>query len=130
MTPATPQRSSRDAVAGPFYTAAKVRELLGGVSQQTIDARVARHTLFALTTADGVRVFPTFQFDARDVPLVGLAELLDVLASSVDEWMLASWVSQPNPELGGQSPIGWLRTRPGDPRLLVVARSAAAAWEQ
>jgi len=95
---------------GPFYGADQVATILGGVSRQAIADRGAKRTLLELKTADGMIVYPTFQFDDRNQVLPGLAEILQVFHdSAVDDWTLAGWLVAPSQALRGESVIEWLR---------------------
>ncbi len=111
---------------GPFYSTSKVTKLLGGVSRQAIADRRKRGTLLGLRTADGVWVYPAFQFDDHHVVLNGLPEMLRILRTSeVDEWTLASWLTSPMRSLGDRSPIDWLRRGEDREILLTLVRDAA-----
>jgi hypothetical protein len=59
-----PTPSQWNCLVGPFYTSAEVAWLLGGVSRQALADRRQRRTILATKTADGVFVYPTFQFGA------------------------------------------------------------------
>jgi hypothetical protein len=128
MVATIPQPSPWAKVLGPVYTTTGVRALLGGITRQAVDDRINRGTLFSLTTADRRRVFPAFQFDERNEPVDGLAELLAPLRPAADEWMIASWLTQPAAELDRRSPIAWLRERRDANRLEAFARSTASRW--
>ncbi len=90
---------------GPFYDSDGVRHLLGGVSKQAVSDRVHRHRLLALRTGSRQLVYPTFQFDGRAV-VKGLADVLTIVApDDVEAWYTASWLTSPDPALGGLSPM-------------------------
>ena len=128
MVATIPQPSPWAKVVGPVYTTGGVRALLGGITRQAVDDRINRGTLFALTTADRRRVFPAFQFDDRNEPLDGLVEVIAPLRPLADEWMIASWLTQPAGELDGRSPVVWLRERREPGRLDAFARSTGSRW--
>jgi hypothetical protein len=115
-------------VLGPVYTTGGVRALLGGITRQAVEDRINRGTLFALTTADRRRVFPVFQFDERNEPLDGLAETVASLRPHADEWMIASWLTQPADELNRRSPTAWLREGRDRDRLEAFTRATASRW--
>lgn len=116
---------------GPFYSTRKVAKLLGGISRQAIADRRKRGTLLGLRTADGVWVYPEFQFDDHHAVLSGLAEILKILRpSGVDEWTLASWLTSPMRPLEGRSPIDWLRRGEDRETLLTLVRDAARRFSQ
>jgi hypothetical protein len=129
MLAAVPDTSAWSEALGPVYRTPQVRKLLGGVSRQALEDRVRRHTLLGLRTADGVIVYPKFQFDERHAVLGGLADVLRVLrASGVDDWTLAGWLVARRDGLGGRSPVEWLRAGEDLETLLAVARDAAARF--
>ena len=98
-----------DAV-GPFYDTAGVMTLLGGVSKQAVNDRVRRHRLLALRTGSGRLVYPVAQFDDERV-VDGLGEVLDVLVpDDTEAWMVASWLTTPDPDLADRTPLEALRT--------------------
>lgn len=95
---------------GPFYDSAGVRQLLGQITKQAVSDRVQRHRLLALRTGSGRLVYPTFQFNGRDVTN-GLPEVLGIVApDNVEAWYTASWLTTPDPALGGRSPIVALKS--------------------
>ncbi len=98
-----------DAV-GPFYDTVGVMTLLGGVSKQAVNDRVRRHRLLALRTGSGRLVYPVAQFDGERV-VDGLSDVLDVLVpDDTEAWMVASWLTTPDPELAGHTPLEALRS--------------------
>ena len=128
MVATIPQPSPWAKVLGPVYTTGGVRALLGDITRQAVDDRVNRGTLFALTTADRHRVFPAFQFDEKSEPLDGLAEVVTMLRPLADEWMVASFLTQPAGELDGRSPVVWLRDGRDRERLESFTRAIASRW--
>lgn len=127
MVAAVPVPSRWDELLGPFYGTEQVAKLLGGVTRQAVAERRKRRTFLALTTADGVLVYPAFQFE-RDRVLPGLAKVLQCFGDGAEEWTLAGWLVSPSRSLGGRSPVEWLRDgREQDP-LLALAREAAGRF--
>lgn len=114
-----------DAV-GPFYDTEAVMSLLGGVSKQAVNDRVRRHRLLALRTGSGRLVYPAAQFHDEQV-VNGLGEVLDVLVpDNTEAWMVASWLSTPDPELGNRAPFEALRAGAVDD-VMGAARELAGA---
>lgn len=110
MVDVVPEPSRWDDLLGPFYTTGQVGKLLGGISRQAVADRRDRRTLLGLKTADGVIVYPTFQFGERNEVLTGLAEVLQRFRDShVDDWTLAGWLVSPSRTLEGRSAVEWLR---------------------
>jgi hypothetical protein len=130
MIATIPQPSPWAKLVGPVYTTQGLRALLGGVSRQAIDDRIARGTLLCLTTADNRRVFPVFQFDAHNQQLAGLSEMLAQLRPVADEWTIASWLTHPQASLERKSPIVWLREGLDRAPLDALVRRTAARWAQ
>ncbi|MFL6200443.1 MAG: hypothetical protein ACJ76J_14795 [Thermoanaerobaculia bacterium] len=124
-----------DDLLGPFYTTAKVSEILGGVSRQAIADRRERHTLLALKTSDGTLVYPTFQFGDHSEILAGLPEILQCFRAKrgdnrVDDWTLAGWLVSKLRPLEGRSPVEWLRLGRDPEPVLVLAREAARRYSE
>lgn len=111
---------------GPFYDTEGVMSLLGGVSKQAVNDRVRRHRLLALRTGSGRLVYPAAQFhDERVVD--GLGAVLDVLMpDNTEAWMVASWLTTPDPDLGGDAPVEALR-RGATHDVMRAARELASA---
>jgi len=126
MLEVVPSLSRWDELLGPFYSAGQVAKILGGVSRQALADRRERRTILGLKTADGVVVYPTFQFDEGHRVLRGLAEILQAFrGSGVDDWTLAGWLVSPLQPLRGQSVIQWLRAGGSLDTVLTLARDAA-----
>lgn len=126
MLQTLPLPSHWDRVLGPFYGTSQVGKILGGISRQAIADRRERRTLLGLKTADGVVVYPTFQFDENNRVLPGLAEILQLFRDSeVDDWTLAGWLVSPLTSLKGQSVIQWLRAGGKLEPVLLLARERA-----
>lgn len=125
-----PQASPWVEVVGSVYTTQGLRRLLGGVSRQAIDDRIARGTLLCLTTVDHHRVFPASQFDAHNRQLPGLAEILGQLRPVADDWTVAAWLACPHPSLAGRSPLAWLREGLDRAPLDALVRQTTSRWER
>jgi hypothetical protein len=131
MVEVVPEPSRWDDLLGPFYTTAKVAEILGGVSRQAIADRRERRTLLALKTADGTLVYPTFQFGEHNEVLTGLPEVLQRFhGSGVDDWTLAGWLVSPSRTLDGRSVVEWLRLGRDPEPVLRLARDAARRFSR
>jgi len=112
---------------GPVYTSAGLQEWLG-ISRQAISQHVRGRRILRLTTADGVSVFPSFQFGANGDRLPYLREVLDALAQGIDDpWTWAVWLNTP----GSQGLTHAENLRRGDPTaVLEQAREDAANWSR
>jgi hypothetical protein len=131
MLRAVPTVSRWNDLLGPFYSASQVAKICGGISRQALADRRERRTILGLKTADGVIVYPTFQFDEKNRVLSGLSEVLQCFRDAdVDDWTLAGWLVSPSRSLGGRSAVDWLRLgRELDP-VLVLARDAARRFSE
>lgn len=131
MLAAVPAPSRWDELLGPFYDTRTVARLLGGVSRQAVADRRERRTLLGPKTADGVLVYPAFQFDEHNEVLAGLGPILQCFDPDVvDDWTVAGWLVAKRRSLGGETAIDWLRAG-GDPEaVLVLARDAARRFAQ
>jgi hypothetical protein len=117
-------------VIGPCYDAHQMRIILAVNPTELVDL-VTHGKLFALQTADGRSVFPTFQFGGTE-PLSGFAEVLGAIdPEGIDGWSLASFlVGKGSDEIGGMSIVEWLAGG-GDPTVAVaLARKRSAQWMQ
>ncbi|MGU3411487.1 hypothetical protein ACLBWP_15370 [Microbacterium sp. M1A1_1b] len=99
---------------GPFYDTAGLRDWFQ-ISSETVDAQVRSGELLAVVTADGFRLFPTFQIDGGGQPLPRLSEVLAGLdPAHVDPWGDAVWLNAPSDDLDGLAPAAALRTERAD----------------
>lgn len=99
-------RHRRELLAGAL-SASEVAQLLG-TTRQTPHDRVAAGTMLAVRDQGALR-FPAWQFDPQG-PHGVVAGLADVLrAFHVSPMSQASWLTRPNPHLGGVTPMAALR---------------------
>lgn len=119
-----PLPSPWDDLVGPFLRSSGVEARLG-ITRQAVAARAARRSLLRVITADGVHLYPAWQFGGGHL-LAGLGEVLPLFPEeAVDGWTLAGWLRTRDPELG-EAPLEALRR--GDlGRALAAARAASAA---
>jgi hypothetical protein len=118
-----------DAALGPFYSAGQAARIYGGTS--SLEGSRKHRVVLGLTTADGIVVYPVFQFDEQSRVLGGLPEVLECFpAGYVDDWALAGWLVSPLRGLDGLSVIQWLRDGRDLAPVLVLARDAAHRFAQ
>lgn len=131
MLATVPAPSDWDDLLGPFYSTSRVAKLLGDVSRQAVAERRERRTLLGLRTEDGSYVYPTFQFDAHNDVLSGLAEVLQCFdPKDVDEWTVAGWLVAPQRSLRGRSVIDALPSNEIRQDVVDLARAQAARFAQ
>lgn len=91
---------------GPCYGEETVVQLLGPGSEPLLATEPG---VLALTTGSGQVVYPAFQFGVRGL-VDGFGEILAILRQAhVSLWTSASWLTSPDAELGGLTPIDALR---------------------
>ena len=115
---------------GPFWSSAKVRSELGVRTRQALDSRIASGSLLAVRTADGRLLFPISQFERRG-GRVGVRDGLRPLLSTLrgqDGWSVALLIVTSAPELGGQTPLEWVRSESDPERLALFAEQVRREW--
>lgn len=115
---------------GAFYTTDRVRKVLGGISRQAVSERVKNDRLLRVTTADGVVLFPAFQF-ANGAVVPGLQKLLKVLlGTGADGWVVAYWLTARLAQLGETTALDVLASGDTDriAELEKLAADDASGW--
>lgn len=114
---------------GPFYNLAGAAELLG-VPPADAEKQGEARDLLMVSTDDGGLLFPVWQFTGRHLHsrvAKALAVFRDLQGSP---WLVVQWATAPNPQLGGATPVEWLRgNHPLEP-VLEDARTYAARWSR
>jgi hypothetical protein len=119
-----PLPSQWNDLVGPFTRSEGVQARLG-ISRQAVAAKATRRRLLRMLSADGVHLYPLWQFDGNGV-IAGLPEVLALFPEdAVDGWTLAGWLRTPEPELG-EAPYDAL-VRGDVTGVMSVARTAARA---
>jgi len=115
------------AIIGPVYSSSGLQKWLQ-ISRQAVSQQVLNGRILRLTTADGVSVFPAFQFDDTGERLPGLGQVLDALAAGIDDpWTWAAWLNTPD-ETGRTQAA---KLRQGElTAVCEQAQEAAAAWSR
>lgn len=116
-----------DELLGPFVTSEAARKRLG-ISRQALHQRVARGRLLQVVTADGVHLYPLFQFDGREIRR-GLGDVLAQFRDvDIDPWTIAAWLRSPEALLDGATPLDCLAERTED--VITAARDLAQHWRR
>lgn len=115
MLASVPGANVLDDRVGPFYDTAGLKAWFG-ISKQALDQQARAGHVLCLLSADGFRLYPSFQFDDRGARLPRLNEVLAGLdPEQEDPWGDAAWLNAPADELDGLTPAQALRTeRTGD----------------
>lgn len=81
-----------------------------GLSRQALSQAVESGRVLRLTTQAGKTCYPAFQLDESGRVLTGLRPVLAAFAGRVrSPWTAASWLTSPQPELDGATPVDFLR---------------------
>lgn len=109
------------AVAGPFWTEEKVRK---GVLS------VRSWAILAVTTADGDRIYPAWQFRRATGGYEVWPDLIRAFWAlrRHDPWAVAVILRTPAPELDGVTPVEWVRAGRPTEALLRFAEIVAREW--
>ena len=128
MATLIPRLSTWSAEIGPFYDAKGVA-LIAGLDSAAIPDLVDESQILELTTSDGVKVYPSFQFTADGRVVGGLPQILFEFNDDVDAWMVASWLVSPMDQLDG-TPMGAISSEDDFDRVLALAKETAARWSR
>ena len=118
---------ARTAQVGPIYSAEQVIEV---EAQRVVEDDLHTDiTLLRLEMPDGTLGFPAWQFEEAVRPGVR-AVVAELLAVVVTPWMIANWLTEPQPAMGGRTPLAALRDDADVDRVVTAARQATHAWSQ
>ena len=126
--PLTP--SPLEDLTGPFYDTGSLRKWLG-VTRQALDSRARHGSILALTTGDGTRAYPAWQWRSDKSTIPHLGEVLSLLlAGARDPWTAALWMTSPIDWGDGEEVSAWQWLDAGrDPApVLGEARADSARW--
>lgn len=126
--PLTP--SPLEELTGPFYDTPSLRKWLD-VTRQALDSRARHGSILALTTGDGTRVYPAWQWRTDKSTVPHLGEVLPpLLAGSHDPWTVALWMTAPVDWGDGHEVPAWkwLDDDRDPTPVLEEARADSARW--
>ncbi len=111
---------------GPMFDAEQAKTVLGVSSRQAVSDLAKRGRLLALGAAGGRKRYPAFQFGKDGRPYGDLVPILALFAAVVETpYTIASWLVSPNPLLGNEAPVAWMRSGRDSARLREAAHRAA-----
>jgi hypothetical protein len=111
-------------LVGPYYDASGAAARLGCPAEDLAE-RVTAGNLLCVVTADGVPLYPAFQFAPDGTVRPDLAKALRALTGH-NAWSVAVWLRTLNDNLDGRSPDRWLAAG-GDPEWVRVLAGRWAA---
>lgn len=114
---------------GPFHDTEGVARLLG-ISEQSLQDRIAARTLVACRLECGRWVFPTWQFTDTDVVHLEIVRVWTMLADASDEWTAALWMQGTQDRLGGASATEWLTADQSVAPVLSAASEDIRRWAE
>jgi hypothetical protein len=94
--------------SGGAFDLDQVRRLLGGVSRQRVERRVAEGSLLAVPGPSNRRRYPAVQFGDAGEIVDGLKDVQDALGFD-SPWAVLNFLVNPNDALAGDPPIALLR---------------------
>jgi hypothetical protein len=94
--------------SGGSYSLEQVRELMHGVSRQSIDKRVREGSLLAVPGPSNKRYYPAAQFTAAGTVVNGLRAVQKALPTA-NSWTVLNFLIHPDPRLNGRRPIDLLK---------------------
>ena len=106
MVAAIPMASPFDLEFGPYYTTANLAKFIGR-SKQSILETAKQNKIIWFTTADGHRVYPSFQFGPKGALLADLPALTAILSKHLSAATIALWLVTEHHSLGG-TPAEWM----------------------
>jgi hypothetical protein len=95
-------------VSGGSYSLDQVRQLMHGVSRQSIDKRVREGSLLAVPGPSNKRHYPAVQFNEDGSVVNGLQAVQQALPTT-NSWSVLNFLIRPDDRLGGRRPIDLLR---------------------
>jgi hypothetical protein len=125
MLASIPGANVLDDRVGPFYDTAGLKAWFG-ISKQSLDQQARAGHVLCLLSADGFRLYPSFQFDNRGARLPRLNEVLAGLDPEQDDpWGDAVWLNAPADELDELTPAQALRTERADDVVRLAEQAGA-----
>lgn len=86
--------------------------------------------MLAVVSADGLPLYPAFQFDAAGKPLPHLREVLALLDPALtDPWGDAVWLNAPGDDLDGTSPAAALRAGRAEDVIRLAGQAGSFRFE-
>jgi hypothetical protein len=126
-----PERSEVADRLAPLWSAERTRRALG-ISRSALGDRRKSGSVLALRTSDGAFFYPVSQFERRGGKIQvkpGLRSFLMRLRDH-DPWTVALILHAQAPELGGSTPLAWIRQSRDQATLEDYADTLHAEWSR
>ena len=121
VTSAIPYIDPNNIDAGPFYTTSSLTKWLK-VTRQYVFELTRQRRIISLTTNEGHRIYPAFQFGTKGSLIPDLPAVVRELDFYVEPATLALWFVTPQLMLGGMTPIEWLHAGKDHMQVVRTAR--------
>lgn len=125
-------RSELADLLAPLWSAKRTQEALGGLSRATMHDRRKTGSVLGVKTTDGAIFYPVAQFEAHGGKVrvkPGLRPFLMALRER-DPWTVAVLLHTPADELGGLTPLDWVRKERDVDVLVAYARAVDAEFSR
>lgn len=80
------------ALVGPFFTFDSILEWQN-LTAEELKEKVLLYEIIELPTSDGVRVFPTWQFNPDGSVNENILKVARILSSGADAWTVCAWLA-------------------------------------
>lgn len=120
MVAAIPWTSPHNLQLGPYYTTKSLATWLG-VSRQYILEVTKQRRFISMTTADGHRVYPSFQFGTKGASIRELPRILAILERHLSPATSALWLASANDDLNAMTPAAWILAGRDEKVVIVLA---------
>lgn len=116
---------------GPLLTSADARTMMGDISREALAKRVRTGKVLRLKDGRGRTRYPSWQFDPAEAKAYpAMIEIIKMFRDrGADEWEIASFCTDPAPELGDEAPKTVLKTSNSSAVLTAARRALARLYD-